>query len=160
MRWFSRGPKIVDATLPDRDWSAQSAAAYNREVAKHYGTPETMAEGGRLHLRAGDTGLAVYLLCKSIDMLHTAYGFLEMRERLPGPADAPIIEDFLDAVGKSLKAHPAADLDEPVREVTHRLRSIAHLCEERSLPSAFYRDAHDRLGRIAPQVPTDDLLWA
>ncbi|RKQ93831.1 hypothetical protein C8N24_3705 [Solirubrobacter pauli] len=160
MGWFSKGPKPVSASLPDPEWSAASRATYVREVSKYYGTPETMADGGRKHLAAGDPGTAVHLLCKSIDMMHTAYGYAEMRDRQPGPADQPILDDFCEAVAASLAAHPQADLDEPVREVTHRLRAIAHACEQRQLPAGMFRLAHDRLGRIAPRVPTDDLLWA
>jgi hypothetical protein len=136
-----------------------SEAAYKREVPSYYGTPESMASGGLRHFASGDVGTAVFLSCKSIDMLHTAYGYLQMRERRPSQADEPIIDAFCAALSASLAAHPDAALDAPVREVTHRLRSISTTCEQQGLPSGIYRNGLDRLGAIAPRVRVDDILW-
>jgi hypothetical protein len=149
----------VDPSLPDDSWGQASAAAYETAVKNHYGSPETMAYGAEQHLQQGDFGTAVYLYCKSIDMLHTAYGFAGMERRRPSDADGPIIDGFCNALTASFGAHPEAGLDGPVREATHRLRSIASTCDGAGLSSGLYRMGLENLADIAPRVRVDDIFW-
>lgn len=41
-------------------------------------------------------------------MLHTAYGFAQMAQRRPSPADAPIVEGFTVVLALALRSHPEA----------------------------------------------------
>ena len=112
----------VDDSLPDGEWLAGSEALFNQTVKQHYGSPETMAQGATQNYDVANYGTAMFFFRKSIDMLHSAYGFSQMQSRSPSPADEWIIDGFIDSLGKSLAAHPAAPVDGAVREVTHRLR--------------------------------------
>ena len=152
------GPR-VDPSLDDGSWYAASVAEYERTVDPYYGSPETMAGGGVKAAAAGDSGVAMQFFRKSIDMLHTAYGFSQMSGRRPSSADSVIIDGFCDAVEKSLAAHPGAPVDEHVREVTHRLRSISAECDQAGMSSAPYRTGLERLAAAAPAVSTDGVRW-
>jgi len=153
-----RGPR-VDGSLDDTSWYAASVAEYQRTLDSHYGSPETMAGGGFKAAAVGDSGVAMQFFRKSIDMLHTAYGFDQMRLRRPSQADAEIVDGFCSALEASLGEHPGAPVDEAVREVTHRLRTIATMCEGAGAPSGLYRAGLERLALAAPAVRTDDILW-
>ena len=74
--------------MPDGEWTSRSKAAYETTVDGYYGTPESMAEGGKENYGIANFGVALYFYQKSIDMLHTNYLFMEMRERQPSAADA------------------------------------------------------------------------
>src|SRR5690242_14379036 len=84
----------VDASLPDVEWFTASERVFRETIDSHYGTPETMATGGDLHYALGDFGVALLFYRKSIDMLHTAYGFSQMQSRSPSNADGPILDGF------------------------------------------------------------------
>lgn len=152
------GPR-VDPSLEDGPWYAASVAEYERTVDSYYGSPETMAGGGSKAAAAGDSGVAMQFFRKSIDMLHTAYGFNQMSTRRPSSADSAFIDGFCAALEKSLVEHPGAPVDEHVREVTHRLRSISTACEQAGMSSAPYVTGLERLAVAAPAVPTDDVRW-
>jgi hypothetical protein len=153
-----RGPR-VDQTLDDGPWYAASIAEYERTVGSHYGSPETMAGGGFKAAHAGDSGVAMQFFRKSIDMLHSAHGFNQMSTRQPSPSDGEIVDGFCAALEQSLRDHPSAPVDEAVREVTHRLRSITTTCEQAGMPSEPYQLGLDRLAVAAPAVQTDDIRW-
>lgn len=152
-------PRRVDQSLDDGPWYAASVAEYERTVGSHYGSPDTMAGGGFNAAAAGDSGVAMEFFRKSIDMLHTAYGFNQMGTRQPSQSDVAIIDGFCTAVEESIGQHPDAPVDEVVREVTHRLRSIATTCEQAGMPSAAYRAGLERLAAAAPAVRIDDIRW-
>jgi hypothetical protein len=156
-RW--KRPVRVDDALPDGAWLVESEQLFARTVSRHYGSPETMAGGGRLAEDAGNPGTATCFYRKAIDMLHTAYGFDQMRSRTPAAADAWIMDGYCRSLQRSRSQHPGAGFDESVREVTHRLRSISAECEELGLDASLYRVALDRLTVIAADVPIDDVLW-
>ena len=154
-----RGPKTVDDSLPDAQWLAASKELFNKSIEPYYGSPETMARGGEEHYNIGNYGTAMFFFAKSIDMLHTAYGFAQMAQRRPSPADAPIVEGFTVALALALRSHPEAPVAECVREVTHRLRSISTACDQLGLPSGLYRSGLDSMAQAAPHVPVDDVFW-
>jgi len=127
-------------------------------VQRYYGSPETMAEGGRLCYGYGDFGTALFFFQKSIDMLHTNYLFNQMRSRQPSAADAWIVDGYTSSLGAGLAMHTAAPIDDSVREVTHQLRTIATACEQVGLPSELYRGALRQIAIEAPNVKLDDVL--
>lgn len=149
----------VDASLPDGPWFAASQQQYRDTVDGFYGSPESMARGGHEALARQDAGTALLFFGKSIDMLHTAYGFQGMSGRRPGSDDDAIVDGFTDALAATMASKPAAPVDEQVRETTHRLRSIAATCDGAGLPGARYRLALERMAASAPGVRTDDILW-
>lgn len=152
------GP-LVDASLPDGQWLARSESVYNDTIQPYYGSPETMARGGDERLAQGDEGVALFFFRKSIDMLHTAYGFNQMEQRRPSQADAAILGSFCASLESSVRAHPEAPVDETVREVTHRLRSISTECEQNGIDARIYRESLTRIAAATPKVRIDDVLW-
>src|SRR5262249_26158061 len=128
-------------------------------IEAFYGSPETMARGGEEHYIVSDYGTAMFFYAKSIDMLHTAYGFSRMELRHPSPADEPIVDGFTVALALGLRSHPDAPVDDCVREVTHRLRSISSECDRVGLPSDLYRSGLDAIAQSASHVPVDDIFW-
>lgn len=116
-----------------------------------------MAEGGKLCYGYGDFGTALFFYQKSIDMLHTNYLFNQMRSRQPPAADNWVVEGYTNSLGASLAKLQAAPVDNSVREVTHRLRTIAAACEQVGLPSELYRGALKQMAIVAPHVKLDDV---
>lgn len=148
----------IDNSLPDDEWLACSEARYQTMVQRYYGSPETMAEGGKPCYGFGDFGTALFFFQKSIDMLHTNYLFNQMCSRSPSAADAWIVDGYTSSLGVSLAMHMAALIDDSVREVTHRLRAIATTCERAGMPSEVYRGALRQMAIEAPNVKLDDVL--
>jgi len=148
----------IDNSLPDNEWLARSEARYKEMVQHRWGSPETVAQGGKVCYGYGDFGTALFFYQKSIDMLHTNYLFNQMRSRQPSAADAWIVDGYTSSLGASLAMHPAAPIDNSVREVTHRLRTIATSCEQVGLPSQLYRGALRQMAIDAPHVKLDDVL--
>jgi hypothetical protein len=149
----------VDPALPDGEWLLASEALFRQRIDDFYGSPETMARGGEEHQGLSDHGTAMFFYAKSIDMLHTAYGFAEMAQRQPSAADLPIVNGFTTSLRSALDSHPEAPVVDCVREVTHRLRSISSECDRVGLPSDLYRSGLESLARSAPHVPVDDVRW-
>jgi hypothetical protein len=155
MGLFSREPKkpeTVDTSLPDGAWFAESERLFKSRIGGFYGSPDTMAEGGREYYGFGDFGTAMLFYAKSIDMLHTAYGFSRMQDRQPSPADASIVDGFVSALGASLSTHPKAPVGSALLEVEARLHDIAGECERLGLPSGLYRNAQAELRRYQSQL--------
>jgi hypothetical protein len=162
MGLFSRQPTAAAAVQPhlaDPQWFAASRAAYESLVADYYGSPESMARGGLDRPGSNEAGIALHFFAKSIDMLHTAYGYNAMRTREPSGDDSPIVGAFCDTLAVIMRNRPTAPVDEVVREVTHRLRSISTTCDGMGLGSNLYRWGLDTMGRLAPQVRVDDIFW-
>ncbi len=169
-RWFSPKESMlhdshdssdadpIDNRLPDDEWLARSEARYREMVQHRWGSCETVAQGGVDRYGHGDFGAALFFFQKSIDMLHSQYLFGQMRSRQPSPADAWIVDGYTSALGASLQLHPAAPVDVSVREVTHRLRTIATECERMGLPAQLYRGALALMAVYAPHVKLDDVL--
>lgn len=156
---FSRQRKVVDTELADPEWFAASRDLFRSQIEGFYGSPETIASGGQEHYQLNDYGTAMLFYAKSIDMLHSAYGFAEMKRRHPSLADGPIIDGFNASLADSLRLHPQAPVAECVREVTHRLRSISSECDRLGFPADLYLTALDAMSSAAPHVPVDDIQW-
>jgi hypothetical protein len=105
-----RTPKVVDGSLPDGPWLRASESMYKATVEPYYGSPETMAKGGEERHRQADYGTALFFYAKSIDMLHSQYGFLGMERRRPSSADAAIIDGYAESLAATLQAHPEAPI--------------------------------------------------
>ena len=148
----------IDDSLPDDEWLARSKTRFEQIVKNYYGSCETIGQGGQERYGYGDFGTALFFYQKSIDVLHTNYLFGQMRSRQPSPADAWIVDGYTSSLGASLAMHPAAPIDESVREVTHRLRTIATACEQVGLPSQLYREALKLMSQYAPHVKLDGVL--
>lgn len=142
-------PTAVDPNLPDDRWLATSERAYRDSVDGYYGSPETMGKGGQEHYGNAEFGVALFFYAKSIDMLHTAYGYARMEKRQPSPADAWIVEGFCNALEAALEQHPNAPVAEVAGMVTHRLRDIAADCDRVGAASQLYRHAEESVGRCA-----------
>jgi hypothetical protein len=149
----------VDASLSDGQWLAASKTLFDDRIHAFYGSPERMARGGEQHYRLFDYGTAMFFYAKSIDMLHTAYGFAHMAQRQPSSADLPIVDGYTASLGLALEFHPEAPVDACVREVTHRLRSISSECDRIGLPSGLYRSGLDSMAQSARHVSVDDVYW-
>jgi hypothetical protein len=150
----------VPHELPDMQWAAESRAKAQVLASRLVGSPENFGEAAKVRYEHQGFGVAAVLYGKAVDSLHTQYLVLNMQYRQPGPADTWIVDGFTTAVGASLSMHSAAGLDEEVREATHRLRTIATMCERVGAPSFLYRNALDQLASNAPRVKIDDVLGA
>ncbi len=148
----------VDNSLPDDEWLARSKARFEQMIKNYYGSCETIGQGGYACYGYGDFGTALFFYQKSIDVLHSNYLVLQMRNRQPSTADTQIVNGYTSSLGASLEMHPAAPIDDSVREVTHRLRTIAAACEQVGLPSQLYREALKLIVQYAPHVKLDDVL--
>ena len=150
----------VPHELPDALWASTSREHAEALAARIQGSPENYGEAAKVRYGYQGFGVAAVLYGKALDLIHTQYVVLNMQHRQPGPADTWIVEGFTAAVGASLSMHPDADLDDEVREGTHRLRTIASMCERVGASSFLYRNALDELASNAPHVRIDDILWS
>jgi hypothetical protein len=148
----------VDHGVPDVHWIEDSRRSANALAGEIEGSAESYGEAAKVRYNRQDFGAAMVLFCKALDLIHTQYLVLNMQHRQPSPADAWIVDGFVAAVGASLAMHPDAPIDEEVREGTHRLLTIASMCERVGASSFLYRNALDQLETKAPHVRTDDIL--
>lgn len=150
----------VPHELSGTQWADESRARAQSLASRIEGSPENYGEAAKVSYGRQGFGVATVLYAKALDLLHTQYVVLNMQHRQPGPADTWIVDGFTAAVGASLAMHPDAGLEDEVREGTHRLRTIASMCERIGASSFLYRNALDQLASNAPRVKTDDILGA
>jgi hypothetical protein len=151
-------PVDVEPGLPDVPWLVESrrAAAVIADAVQP--SPEGVGEAAKERFGCQQFGAAMVLYGKALDLIHTDYLVLNMQHRQPSTADTWIVDGFVVAVGASVALHPGAPVDDEVREGTHRLRTIAAMCERVGASSFLYRNALDQLEINAPHVRTDDIL--
>lgn len=149
----------VDQGLPDTPWMSESRRAANALAAQLEASPENYAEAARVRYGHQNFGAAMVLYCKALDLIHTQYVVLNMQHRQPTPADAWIIEGFVSAAGASVAMHADAPVDDEVREATHRLRTIASMCQRVGVSPRLYHSGLDQLAVDTPRVRIDDILW-
>ena len=150
----------VDPSLADADWLAESNRRYQANLERFLGSPESIAAAAQNRLEHNDFGVALFLFQKAVDLLHTHYGYLDMRQRTPSAADSPIVAGYVSALTATLEAHPNSSVNASVREATHRLRSISTECQRRGLPTDIYTSALSQMGQMAAHVDIDDVLWS
>ena len=121
--------------------------------------PEGWAEPGRELYGSQRFAEAIEPFRKAVDVLHSNYTFLNMERRQPSPADAWIVDGFVNAVGAARAAGQVDDVREVVREVTHRLRAIATATQRVGGSSQLYLEALARLGSDHPDVDVSDIRW-
>jgi hypothetical protein len=148
----------VDGELPDGQWFDVCTRRYDDTWREYVGSPETFAEAGRLCYGNGEFGVALLFYQKAIDLLHSLYDWGRFERRQPSPADVAITDGYLNSLGATLSEHPAAPVDESVREVTHRLRTIATASAHAGINPQLYRNALDCLRRTAPTVSLEGVL--
>jgi hypothetical protein len=172
MALFGRGRReprdYNDPHLDDAAWLRSCEARYSSLVHKHYGSPDTIAAGGRLQEQAGDVGSALFFYQKAIDVLHTNY-VIPMGSRPPGPAgwvrqpssrDLDIVDAYLRALHQVRALRPAAQPTNSVTEVTHRLRTISSAFKRHGLDARPYLDRLAVLGQLAPDVDVSGVFWS
>lgn len=149
----------VDTSMPDSEWFAASLRVYEDTWRSRAGSPETFAQAGREHYDAQNVAVAMLFFRKAIDLMHTLYTFSGMASRRPSAADSPIVSGFVGSLKAVLEEHPAAPVAESVREVTHRLRTIASACKRSDIPADLYLSALQQIGAATPDVDVDDIIW-
>ncbi len=153
-------PYIDDPTLADEAWWRQSHERYESIRPLFIpGTVESYCQGGDIRLSLGDHGAAIYFYRRSIDHMHTEYLFSQMRDRTPNPNDRQPIDGYLRTLNKVREIRPEAPISEQVREVTHRLRTMATAAERRGYPAEVYHEGLQQLGQIAPDIDVSDIFW-
>lgn len=150
---------IDDSNLSDPEWLHAGYQRYERLIPRHYGSPETIAAGGDERRQSGDLATALFFFQKAIDLLHTHYDYLEMKQRRPSEADSPIIDDYVAALSEVRRVRPQAAVAASVKEATHRLRTISTTCRGAGLDPGQYLSALDRLAQIAPDVDSSGFFW-
>ena len=121
--------------------------------------PEKAAEAAQLAYGNQEWRKALALYVKSVDRLHDFYVFEEFRNRQPSPGDAWMVRGVTKALGVLRQLEPEVDVAEPVREVTHRLRTICTAVEEAGGNPVLYANVLDEVGRLTPDVDVSDVLW-
>jgi|SRR5882757_7106756 len=155
---FRRSP-AVRANLTDAEWWADAEQQYEKCWRTYLGSPETFAGGGGRFYSKQEFAVAALLCQKAVDLMHTHYVFSSMRDRQPAPRDLAIIDGYLSSLGASLSLHPEAPVAGSVREVTHRLRTIASACQHVGISDTLYQQALIQLGNTAPHINVDDIFW-
>ena len=145
--------------VDDDRWLREGEARYQGLVGRHYGSPETIAEGGIQRLQANDRAAALFFFQKAIDLLHTNYVVNEMRQRRPSDNDLPIIGAYLDTLSAIRADRPTTPVAASVQEVTHRLRTISTACQDARIDPSRYLAALAQLGEIAPDVDVSRTFW-
>lgn len=102
---------------------------------------------------------AFVLYVKAVDRLHDFYVFESFRNRQPSPQDLWIVEGLVASLDAARTAQPGVDVREPVREATHRLRTIASACDRAGANATMYREGLDGLARCASDVDVSDIFW-
>lgn len=149
---------MVEPSLPDDEWFTVSEEVYGQTWRDHTGSPESFAEAGSDHYGHQNFGVALLFFRKAIDLMHTLYTG-GMSRRQPSPRDFSTTSQFVSSLGATLALHPAASVDESVREVTHRLRTISSACKRAGLPAELYLNALQEIASASPNVRVDDILW-
>jgi hypothetical protein len=136
------------------EWLAAGERTCRRSARRLAGSPDAIGWEGRERYAADDAAAALLLFAASIGDLHTAYCADGMLTRLPGPADAWILDAFCSALQATLAEQPLAPVQAIAGDVTERLRSIAEACEIVGAPATLYRDAATAVeGRLTGQPP-------
>lgn len=148
-------------SLSDREWFAASQRVYSESWRKYAGSPETFVDAGRDHLGNQNFAVAMLFFGKSIDLLHTLYtsGGAGTATRQPSSEDLAITSAFTESLEAALESHPTAPVAEPVREATHRLRTISSACQRAGVPADPYLSALQDIAAASPSVNVDDILW-
>ncbi|WP_152626711.1 hypothetical protein [Streptacidiphilus carbonis] len=148
-------------SLPDGEWFAASQYVYSETWRGYAGSPETFADAGRDHLGNQNFAVAMLFFGKSIDLLHTLYtdGGGGTRTRQPSAVDLAITSGFTESLAVALETHPTAPVAEPVREATHRLRTISSACRRAGVSADLYLNALGDIATASPSVNVDDILW-
>jgi hypothetical protein len=158
-------PNYNDPALDDIAWLHAGEARYDSLVTNHYGSPDTIAEGGRVRLLENDPAAALFFFQKSIDTLHSIYvcGFNDTGPgswpRQPSHRDLEIVDSYLDALRMVREMRPAAPIDASVKEVTHRLRTIATQFDHYDLGSMAIRTRLETVAELAPEVDVSGVFW-
>jgi len=122
--------------------------------------PEKAAQAAQDAYGRHEWSKALALYVKSVDRLHDFYVFEEFRNRQPSPGDAWMVQGVTKALGVTRELEPEVNVTEPVREVTHRLRTICTAVEGAGGNPILYARVLDEVGKLAPDVDVSDVLWS
>lgn len=153
-----------DPALTDAEWLGSGRSRYESLVSKHYGSPDTIADGGDQRMQLNDLAAALFFYQKAIDTLHSIYlgfgdGGPSSWGRQPSSRDHLIMDRYLSALRTVRELRPGASVQSSVREVTHRMRTISSQFKRFGLDSSPYLGRLDDLGRIASDVDVSDVFW-
>jgi hypothetical protein len=122
--------------------------------------PEKAAQAAEVAYGHQEWRKALELYVKSVDRLHDFYVFEEFRNRQPSPADAWMVQGVSKSLGVIRELNPEADVSAPVREVTHRLRTICTAVEGAGGNPILYSRVLDEVGKLTPDIDVSDVLWS
>lgn len=155
-----------DPLLDDQQWLCAGQTRYDRLISNHYGSPDTIAHGGDLRKKVGDTASALFFYQKAIDTMHSIYvcGFNDTGpgswSRRPSPADLLIVDGYLQSLQSVRTGRPGAQVAASVKEVTHRLRTISTAFERWGLDGEPWKQRLAVLGATAPDIDVSDVFWS
>lgn len=164
-RRSSEPQNFDDPALNDGAWLSTGDDRYRSLISNHYGSPDTIAAGGDLRMRANDPAAALFFYQKSIDTLHSIYvcGFNDTGpsswSRQPSDRDSLIIERYLGSLATVKNVRPAAPVKTSVVEVTHRMRTISSQFKRYGVNAQPFLTGLDDLGRLAPEVDVSGVFW-
>lgn len=124
--------------------------------------PNGPEKAGMLARTAGDLGdwlSALQHYVVAVDRLHDFYCYENFRNRQPSPADAWLVDGLTHSLGVTRQMLPNADISEPVRTATHRLRTMMTASQSVGANHIIFKRALVRLEEHAPDVDVTDIFW-
>ena len=167
MGLFDRRQRIEenfnDPLIPDNEWLAAGESRFNSLLSRHYGSPDTIADGGDQRRNMGDLTAALHFYAKAIDTLDSIYVCAgeepDSWSREPSAEDIGIVDRYIATLRQIRDARPAALPNRSVLEVTGRIRRISSKFRRHGLNSAEYVRRLDDLAAVAPEVDVSGLYW-
>ena len=80
MGLFGKRKLSIDESVDDQTWLINGHTRFDEGKSRFFGSPETMAAGGRQALQDGDLAAAVFYYGKAIDIAQT-WSFMKPGER-------------------------------------------------------------------------------
>ena len=170
MRWLACAHEtpvdLNDPLLDDASWLSAGHARFDALVPKYYGSPDSIAAGGKQRHELGDPDAALFFFQRAIDTLHTVYVASSGESgpdgwpRRPSSRDLCIVDAYLNALSEVRALRPTAPVRDSVVEVTHRLRTIASTFKRYGLDQTPYLGRLDALADLAPDVDVGGVFWS
>lgn len=105
---FGKRKPFIDESVDDRTWLRNGHDRFDQGKSGSFGSPETMAAGGRQALQNGDLAAAVFYFGKAVDIAQT-WSFMKAGERSLA-LDARVFDEYATALEAIRGQRPEADV--------------------------------------------------
>lgn len=104
----SSGKQVIDESVNDQTWIRQGHQRFESGKSRHFGSPETMRDGGDEAASRGDIAAASYYYAKAIDIAQT-WANSKPGER-PIELDMKLFDAYTTTLESIRSARPGADV--------------------------------------------------